>query len=556
MNDQYQALYQTFHWLIPSQFNIAEACCHRWAASSPDAQRIAIYYEDEAGNREVWTYARLAEAANQLANGLVKMGVSRGDRVGVVLGQRPETVVAHMAIYSTGAVALPLFSLFGPEALETRLCDSGAQVAIVDHASNQNVLAISNNCPALQQIIGIGFADDRILPWRSLLARQSSEFKWVTTLSSDPAILLYTSCTTGAPKGALLPHSALIGNLPGFVSSQDWFPKPADVFWSPADWAWTGGLMDALLPTLYFGRPIVGKRGCFSTERAFELMERYQVTNTFLFPSALKLMMKTVPKPRQHYKLALRAIVSAGESVGKTVFNWCQAALNITPNEMFGQTEINYLVGNSQKRWPARAGSMGRPYPGHQVAVIDDAGEPVNVGQIGEIALNRYDIHGQSDPVLFLGYWRNKAATQAKFTGDWCRTGDLASVDADGYLWYAGRADDVFKSAGYRIGPGEIESSLLRHAAVANVAVVPKPDLERGALVKAYVVLTPEYEQRDHEAIAQALQDHVRDRLAAYKYPKEIEFVAELPMTSTGKVQRRVLRQQEEERARHCAGKN
>lgn len=556
MNDQYQALYQSFHWLIPSQFNIAEACCHRWAASSPDARRIAIYYEDEFGNREVWTYARLAEAVNQLANGLVKMGVSRGDRVGVVLGQRPETVVAHMATYSIGAVALPLSSLFGPEALESRLNDSGAQVIIVDQASSQNVLAISDNCPALQQIIGIGLTDERILPWRSLLVRQPSTFKPVSTLASDPAILLYTSGTTGAPKGALLPHTALIGNLPGFVASQDWFPKPADVFWSPADWAWTGGLMDALLPTLYFGHPIVGTRGRFTPERAFELLERYQVSNTFLFPTALKLMMKAVPEPRQRYKLALRAIMSAGESVGETVFNWCRTALNITPNEMFGQTEMNYLVGNSQKRWPARPGSMGRPYPGHQVAVIDDAGDPVKADEIGEIALNRYDIHGQADPVLFLGYWGNEAATQAKFTGDWCRTGDLASTDADGYLWYAGRADDVFKSAGYRIGPGEIENSLLGHAAVANAAVVPKPDPERGSLVKAYVVLTPDYAQHDHDAMAQTLQNHVRDRLAAYEYPKEIEFVAELPMTTTGKVQRRVLRQQEEERARRLPPKN
>src|SRR3546814_182986 len=184
-------------------------------------------------------------------------------------------------------------------------------------------------------------------------------------------------------------------------------------------------MMDALLPTLYFGHPIVGTRGRFTPERAFELMERYQVTNTFLFPTALKMMMKAVPVPASRYRLALRAIMSAGESVGETVFEWCRTALGITPNEMFGQTEMNYLVGNSQKRWPAKPGSMGRPYPGHQVAVIDDAGQPVGTGETGEIALNRLDIHGFPDPILFLGYWRNEAATQAKFTGDWCRTGHL-----------------------------------------------------------------------------------------------------------------------------------
>ncbi|WP_427185016.1 acyl-CoA synthetase [Bordetella bronchialis] len=554
MNDQYQALYDSFRWLVPTQFNIAEVCCHRWAESGLDARRIAVYYEDESGNREVWTYGRLAEAANQLANGLVRMGVGKGDRVGVVLGQRPETVVVHMATYSVGAIIVPLSGLFGPEALEARLRDSEARVAVVDAASSANLLSIAEQCPALHQIIGIGFADERVLPWRSLLARQPGEFKRIPTLATDPAILLYTSGTTGAPKGALLPHCALIGNLPGFVASQDWFPKQGDVFWSPADWAWTGGMMDALLPTLYFGHPIVGTRGRFSPERAFELLERYQVTNTFLFPTALKAMMKAVPAPRERYKLVLRAIMSAGESVGETVFNWCRSALGITPNEMFGQTEMNYLVGNSQARWPAKPGSMGRPYPGHQVAVIDEQGQPVKTGEVGEVALNRYDIHGHPDPILFLQYWRNPTATAAKFTGDWCRTGDLARKDEDGYLWYAGRSDDVFKSAGYRIGPGEIESCLLGHPAVANAAVVPKPDPERGALVKAYVVLTPEYAGQPREGIVQALQDHVRERLAPYEYPKEIEFLDELPMTTTGKVQRRVLRQREEEKAEKAHG--
>jgi acetyl-CoA synthetase len=548
MNDQYQALYQTFHWLVPAQFNIADVCCHRWADSTY-GRHIAIYHEDDAGNREVWTYERLGEAVNQLANGLIKMGVAPGDRVAVALGQRPETVVAHMAAYSVGAVSLPLSALFGPEAMETRLRDSEAHVAIVDSASSGAVLAALDRCPQLQQIIGIGFADERVLPWRSLLARQPVDFKPVETRASDPAILLYTSGTTGAPKGALLPHSVLIGNLPGFVASQDWFPKPGDVFWSPADWAWTGGLMDALLPTLYFGHPIVSARGRFSPERAFELMERYQVTNTFLFPTALKMMMKSVPDPRERYKLALRAVMSAGESVGETVHAWCESALGLTPNEMFGQTEMNYVVGNSSRRWPSRPGSMGRPYPGHRVAVIDEQGQVVPPGEIGEVAVNRYDIHGQPDPVMFLGYWHNEQATRDKFSGDWCRTGDLASVDADGYLWYAGRADDVFKSAGYRIGPGEIENCLLGHPAVGNVAVVPKPDAERGALVKAYVVLTPEYAARPREEVTQALQEHVRDRLAPYEYPKEIEYVNELPMTTTGKIQRGVLRKLEIERA-------
>jgi len=549
MTDQYSYLYDSFRWLVPSNFNIGDACCHRWARSTTHARQIALFFEQESGEREIWTYERLSQTANQLANGLTRMGVKRGDRVAVALGQRPETVVAHMAIYSLGAIVLPLSNLFGPEALEQRLRDAEARVAIFDETSSPNVLACLPRCSALKQLIGINVQDDRVLHWRSLLIRQSTEFKAVVTRSTDPAILLYTSGTTGAPKGALLPHSVLIGNLPGFVASQDWFPQPGDVFWSPADWAWTGGLMDALLPTLYFGHSIVGTRGRFNVERAFEIMERYRVTNTFLFPTALKLMMRGIPEPRKHYQLVLRSIMSAGESVGETVFSWCQQALGITPNEMFGQTEMNYLVGNSQNKWPAKPGSMGRPYPGHRVAVIDEQGNIAKPGEIGDVALNRFDIHGHPDPILFIGYWRNEAATAEKYTGDWCRTGDLAKVDEEGYLWYAGRADDVFKSSGYRIGPGEIENCLLEHPAVANVAVVPKPDEERGAIVKAFVVLTSEYMKADKQSITAILQDHVSSKLAPYEYPKEIEYIAELPMTTTGKIQRRVLRQLEAGRA-------
>ena len=325
--------------------------------------------------------------------------------------------------------------------------------------------------------------------------------------------------------------------------------------------------MDALLPTLYFGRPIVAWRGRFDPVQAFALLQRHRVTHTFLFPTALKAMMKAVPEPRRHHRLHLQAIMSAGEAVGDAVFTWCQEALGVTVNEMFGQTEINYVVGNCARIWPARPGSMGRAYPGHLVAVLDEAGQPVPTGTVGEVAVHRRDVHGEPDPVFFLGYWGNDAATRAKFTGDpadsWCRTGDLAIQDADGYLWYQGRADDVFKSAGYRIGPSEIENCLLKHPAVANAAVVPKPDPERGAVVKAYVVLAPAWAERRARCANPAetfdapleaeLQQHVKGRLAPYEYPKEIEFIDALPMTATGKVQRRVLRLQEEARARERA---
>lgn len=547
--DYYSSLYQQFRWHVPPVFNITEVCCTRWAT---DASRIAIHYEDEAGHTSALTYEALQAQANRLSNVLRKRGVQRNDRVAIILPQRPEAAIAHIACYQSGAIAMPMSILFGPDALEYRLQDSEAVVAIVDQAGLANLDEIRARCPALRHVIAIACDASDTLDWHVEMGRAADSFQPVQTLARDPAILIYTSGTTGAPKGALLPHCAIIGNLTGFVASQNWFPQGGDVFWSPADWAWTGGLMDALLPTLYFGMPIVGYRGRFSADTAFYLLEKYGVTNTFLFPTALKMMMKSVVAPRDKFKLKLRAIMSAGEAVGDTVFNWGQTALGITINEMFGQTEMNYIVGNSAEKWPAKPGSMGRPYPGHQVAVIDGDGNVVKTGETGEIAINRTDIHGHLDPVFFIEYWKNPEATKQKYSGGWCRTGDLASVDPDGYLWYQGRADDMFKAAGYRIGPSEIENCLVKHPAVANAAVVPKPDAERGNIVKAFIVLTPSVNRSSaaDDALIAELQTHVRGKLAPYEYPKEIEFIDDLPMTTTGKLQRRVLRLMEEERAK------
>ena len=554
--DEYRPLYEGFSWQVPRRFNIAQVCASRWARS---AHRVAILLDDGRGGVRRITFRELHLAANRLANALAALGVRRGDRVALILPQRPETAIAHFALYRLGAVAMPMSVLFGPDALAFRFEDSEAVAAIVDAQYLENtraargaslrhviVAAVDGERPALQR---------GELDLDALMARAGDSLAPVATLAADPADLIYTSGTTGPPKGALIPHSALIGNLSGFVASQNWFPQAGDVFWSPADWAWTGGLMDALLPSLYFGMPIVASRGRFSADGAYDLIERHRVTNAFLFPTALKVMMKADPEPLARRALKLRAIMSAGESVGETLFDWCRQGLDVTVNEMFGQTEVNYVVGNSALRWPARAGSIGRPYPGHRVAVIDDAGRELPAGELGEVAVNRFDRLGHPDPVFFIGYWRNERATAGKYTGDWCRTGDLATRDADGYLWYGGRADDMFKAAGYRIGPSEVENCLVRHPAVANAAVVPKPDRVRGNLVKAYVVLTPEHasgaaDPRVAARLVAELQEHVRGKLAPYEYPKEIEFIAELPMTTTGKVQRRVLRLREEARAR------
>ena len=537
MPDRYEEICSRFRWEIPERFNIARDCCGRWAA---ERSRLALLWEDESGATARLTFDDLQKAANRLSNALQGLGVRRGDRVALLLQQRPETAIAYIAIFQMGAIALPLSHLFGPEALEYRLEHAGACAAIVEPTTLPNLWAIKDKLSQLKHVIGVGGAREKnVLDFDAVLEKSSSSFKCVDTRADDPSLIIYTSGTTGAPKGALHAQRVILGNIPGFVHSHDFFPQPGDVFWSPADWAWAGGLFDALLPTWHFGLPVLGYRGKFDAEKAYYLLQKYGIRNSFLFPTALKLMMKAFPEPKKKFSLSLRSVMSAGESVGTTVLEWSREHLGVTINEMFGQTEINYVVGNCQAAWPVKPGSIGRPYPGHRVAVVNENGEEVKRGELGEIAIKK-----EQDPVFFLEYWKNPNATKEKFIGDWATTGDQGRMDEDGYLWYQGRSDDVIKSAGYRIGPAEIESCLVKHPAVANAAVIGKPDEARGAIVKAFVVLQAGYDES--EALVEEIQRHVRGRLAPYEYPREIEFIDALPMTTTGKVQRKELRKREE----------
>jgi acetyl-CoA synthetase len=540
MPDRYDELYRSFRWDVPERYNMARACCGQWAG---DRARFALYWEDESGATAAYSFWDIQQAANRLSNALAALGVKRGDRVAIILPQRPETAIAYVAVFQMGAIALPLSHLFGPDALEYRMEHAEASVAIVEPTTIGNLRSIRDRLTHLRHVIGVDVHESGIQGWKDLLEKASARFTPVDTNADDPALIIYTSGTTGAPKGALKAHRVLLGNAPGFVHSHDFFPQPGDMFWSPADWAWTGGLMDALLPAWLFGMPILGYRGRFDAEKAYYLLEKYGVRNSFLFPTALKLMMKAFPSPKAKFEISLRSIMSAGESVGVTVFEWAKDELGVTINEMFGQTEINYVVGNCQGAWPAKPGSIGRPYPGHRVAVIDDKGNEARRGELGEIAVNRR-FNGQPDPVFFLEYWKNEKATREKFIGDWGCTGDQAKMDEDVYLWYQGRSDDVIKSAGYRIGPAEIESCLVKHPAVLNAAVIGKPDATRGSIVKAFIVLQPG--KLPSEALIEQIQEHVRGRLAPYEYPREIEFIEALPMTTTGKVQRKELRKLEE----------
>ena len=527
-----------FRWGVPEYFNIAEAVCDRHVAGGA----TALLYEDETGYEEQYTFGQLQLQANRLANALTGLGVERGDRVGIILPQRPETAIAHLAIYKIGAVALPLASLFGPEALRYRLSDSAAKAVIVGADDLHKVREIRGDLAALASVIVVGGepAGDE-LDFAEALAGASESFKTAATKADDPALIIYTSGTTGNPKGALHAHRCLIGHLPGFEMSHDFFPQPGDVAWTAADWAWIGGLMDLLMPSWFYGMPVVAYRARkFDPERTLALMEKYGVRNTFLPPSALKMLRQVKDIPGR-FKINLRTIMSGGEALGAEVLAWAADQLGVKINEIYGQTEVNYMIGNCAEIMEVRPGSMGKPYPGHIVEIIDDAGNPVPAGQEGEIAFDT-----AADPVAFLGYWNNPEATREKYTGKWARSGDLGVKDEDGYFWFRGRADDVINSAGYRIGPGEIEESLMGHPAVMMAAAVGSPDEVRGTIVKAFVKLSAGFAASDE--LAGQLQQHVKHRLAAHEYPREIEFVDELPMTTTGKIKRRELRLLEEQR--------
>ncbi len=533
----FDAIRREFRWSIPERLNIAHQVCER---HQQHGDRIAVYTENASGERAKYRFADLKEFSDRFANALRAHGVERRDRVAIVLPQTIETVVAHLAIHKLGAISLPLAILFGPEALEYRLRDSGARVAIVHASRYDDVRDLAPELPDLEHVIGCKIGDDDVEFWH-LLEQGDDEFQMVTTRADDPACLIYTSGTTGPPKGAVVAHRAVIGNFTGFELSQNFYPRDGDVFWTPADWAWTGGLWDALLPALNYATPIVAfEGGGFDAERACKLMADYRVTNAFIPPTALK-MLRAIPDLNEKYKFSLRAIMSAGEQVGEELLHWGRDALGVTINEMWGQTEFNYIVGNCAAIMEPRPGSMGKPYPGHRVDVIDDAGEVVGDGVEGELAA------WCDDPVMFLGYWKNDEATQEKITNNWFRTGDVGYRDEDGFLWFVGRKDDVISSAGYRIGPGEIEDSLLKHPAVMQAAAIGKPDELRGEIVKAFIVLVEGYAPSDE--LAEEIQQSVRRRLSAHEYPREVEFIDELPMTTTGKVRRIELRQRERDKA-------
>ncbi|MBI5249386.1 MAG: acyl-CoA synthetase [Desulfomonile tiedjei] len=534
----YEEVFESFEWQVPELYNIGVDVCDKWA---DQRDRKALIYEDHQGRVTDYTFAQLKRLSNQLANGLRANGIHREHRIGILLGQCPETAITHIAAYKLGAVAIPLFTLFGTDALEYRLSNSSASALVTDGPNLSKVMEIRDRLPDLRLIAVIsGETPPGVTDFWKLVEKGSDEFEPVATRADDPALIIYTSGTTGPPKGALHAHRVVLGHMPGVEFPHNFFPEQGDRFWTPADWAWIGGLIDVLFPSWHHGVTVVAHRARkFDPEEAFYLMAKHKIRNAFMPPTALK-MMRQVQDPRSRHNYQMRSIGSGGETLGSELLDWGKETMGLMINEFYGQTEVNLVVGNCSKLMEIRPGSMGRPIPGHSVDVVDPEGHPVLPGIVGEVAIKR------PDPVMFLEYWGNPQATSEKFVNDWGLTGDLAKKDPDGYLWYVGRKDDVITSAGYRIGPAEIEDCVLKHPAVSMVAVVGCPDKLRTEIVKAFIVLKPGITSGDE--LVREIQDFVRTRLAAHEFPREIEFLPELPMTATGKIIRKELRRLEVEK--------
>jgi len=529
----YDSLRRQFQWRVPSRYNIGVDVCDRWAEKEPD--RLAILHARPDGRDVPITYGWLRDTSNRLANALRAHGIGRGDRVSILLPQSPEVAAIHIAIYKLGAVALPLAVLFGVDALSYRLENSGAKALVTNAWGVERIAEIRNELPALKLVLSLDGPADGALGFADELSRASSDFAPVDTSPDDPAMMVYTSGTTGQPKGALHGHRVLIGHFPGVETHHDFLPQPGDRLWTPADWAWAGGLLNVLLPGLHYGVPVVARRfEKFDPEEAFALMARGQIRNAFIPPTALR-MLRAAPNPKGRHAITMRSIGSGGESLGAETYEWGKSAFGLVINEFYGQTECNIVLAACNAIGVSKAGAIGKPVAGHTVGIIDNDGNELKPGEAGQIAVKR------PDPVMFLEYWGKPEATRDKFIGDWMTTGDQGVMDDEGYVSFVGRDDDVITSAGFRIGPGEIEDCLIRHPAVALAAAVGKPDALRTEIVKAFIVLKKGFAASD--TLASDIQGFVKTRLSAHEYPREVAFIDDMPMTTTGKVIRRLLRE-------------
>ena len=535
--DDYATAYARFRWSVPERYNMAHDACDRHAA---DPGRVALVVEGEAGGPREWTFHRIRQLANRCANLFVSCGVQPGDRVAILLGQAVETAIANLACFKCGAVSMPLFTKFGLEDLEFRLADGAARVLVTDSGSFSRLAPARDRLPDLETVFTVDGETDGTRDFWKALERGSARYENRATRADDPAVLLYTSGTTGAPKGVLHAQRVLLGHIPGMDFANNYLGQPGDCLWSPADWAWIGGLFDVLMPAWYYGLPVIAApRPDFDPEAALDLLARRRVRNTLLLPTMLKLMAQV---PAAGRDVALRSVFTGGEPVGDDVMAWAGETLGAAVNEIYGQTECNLVAGGCSTLLERRPGAIGVPIPGHVVDVVDDDGQLVDPGGTGHIAVR------QPDPVAMLSYWRRPEATAEKVVNGWLLTGDVGHKDEDGYLWFTGRADDVIASDGERFGPGAIEECLTAHPDVALAAAIGVPDPDRGESVKAFVVVREG--AVSGSGLAGVLLALGRRDLPAPAAPRAIEFVADLPRTTTGKIMRRELRRREVDRQR------
>ncbi|HEY6421341.1 MAG TPA: AMP-binding protein [Candidatus Binataceae bacterium] len=525
-------------WQIPADYNVAIDCLDRHGALR---DRVALYYEDDEGHTARYTFGQMIEASNRFANALRGLGIRRGDVVAIHTPQRPETAIAHIACYRLGAVALPISKLFGPDAIRYRLENSAAKAILMEPETVEKMDAVPRaELPEFKHVIVAGGSRGG-LSFDELLAKGAPEFAMEKSSAEDPTLLMYTSGTTGNPKGVLHVARYVLGHN-GIDYSYN-FLRDGDLYYSPADWAWAGGLLDGLLAVWPYGIPVLAYRSKarFDPNVTMRILEKYGATVGLYPPTALKVL-REVKSPRQKYQLKLRCIVSGAEPVSPELARWVDEELKVEFNQGFGQTEANYFIGTCSALEKPALEPLGKAYPGHDVAIVSAEGIPVKAGEKGEIAIRR------DSPVVMREYWKNPKAMSEKFKGEWLVTGDLGHMDEQGYVYFQGRADDVIKSSGYRIGPAEIEAKVMEHKAVASCAVIGVPDPQRGQAIKAFVKLLPGF-QPSNELIKE-LQADVKKRLAAHEYPREIEFVDDFPVTVTGKIMRRELREREERKIR------
>ena len=540
----YEEVYENFRWEIPEYYNIGVDVCDKWAN---EKYRLALIYIDKEGKDHKYSFWELKNLSNQLANVLQAKGIDREDRVGILLPPCPETLLSHIAVYKLGAIAVPLLPLFGPQAVEYRLEDSEAKAVITDTENLSKVLDIKDRLPNLKMIMVVDSKgeENTIDFWESVL-KGSRYFDPVLTKPEDPALIIYTSGTTGPPKGTLHGHQILLGILPGFEFYHNLFPKEGDLMWTPLDWAYIGGSYDALFPTLHHGIPMLAYRARkFNPEEAFFFMAKHGVRNLMAVPTVLRMMMHAVKNPKERYDLQLRSITVGGETLGEELAEWCKNSLGVELNEHYGQTECDLVIGFCSEVTKVVQGSIGKAVPGHVVEIINEKGEMVKPGELGEIAVKC------PDPVMFLEYWKNPKATKERFIGDWMRTGDYGTKDENGYFRFTGREDDIIESGGFRIGPGEIEDCLMKHETVALVGVIGVPDKIRGEIIKAFIV--PKEGVKVDKALEENIKEHVKTKLEAHAYPREIEFMQEMPRTKSGKILRSELHKLHREKSEKTA---